>query len=137
MKTIGKDVTRRIFLLMRAVLPLGWASVIFWLSLMSNPPHVPGIFSWDKAQHLGAYLVLTILIAQFFLILFKNIKSAGWVAVVLAVLFGALLELLQGMMQSGRTPEWLDLAADVLGALVGNGLFRYAAMFLLRVHGGH
>lgn len=118
--------------LIRAFLPFSWASTICWLSLIPNPPSVLGIFSWDKALHAGAYLLLTILAAQFFLIFFKNINQSGFLAIIIAVLLGAVLEILQGLIDTGRTPELFDLLANLIGAIFGYLVFRYAALFFLR-----
>ena len=41
-----------------------------------------------------------------------------------AVSFGALLEVLQLLQNTGRTAEWLDLFADAVGAFLAYLVFR-------------
>lgn len=104
---------------------LSWGGFILWLSLMPSPPAAPGILGWDKLQHFLAYGLLALLIARVL-----ECRRAGanrhawWQAWLVAVLFGLLLELLQGSMRYGRSAEWPDLIADALGALLACVLFR-------------
>jgi VanZ family protein len=42
-----------------------------------------------------------------------------------AVVYGALLEILQLLSQTGRTAEWLDLFADAVGAFFCCVVFRH------------
>lgn len=73
-------------------------------------------FGWDKVQHAGAYAVLTFLAGMAF-----NAFPAGrrhsfrW-AFVLALCFGGLMEVSQGLLTEARTAELGDLLADIAGA---------------------
>lgn len=48
------------------------------------------------------------------------------------VLFGGLIELLQACCTETRSGEWLDLAADAVGALVGLGIVYEVGVILRR-----
>ena len=132
MQTKHKECTSKKALSARIALPFGWATIICWLSLTSAPPDVPEIFAWDKLQHAGAYAVLTMLVAQVCLIFISHVDFAGGIAIVCAPVFGASLELLQGMMQSGRSPEWSDVYANAAGAFLGYLVFRYTVSGIRR-----
>ncbi len=85
------------------------------LSLVPVPLERAHTFGgWDKVLHVLAYAVLGFMAAAGF-----PGTRLSRVALVAAVctLFGALMELLQGLV--GRDSEWLDLAADLLGAAGG------------------
>lgn len=93
-----------------------WGGIVFWLSLIPSPP-VPktGILSWDKFQHAVAYGLLTIFAFNWYASL-----SPLWrrllLAAVTAVMFGALMEMAQGMFTTSRSAEMGDLLADAVGA---------------------
>lgn len=104
---------------------LVWLTVIVWLSLTSVPPTVSGWLGWDKLQHALAYGVLAWLLAKVLVCLdFQTYRRIWWQAWILTCLFGLLLEILQHVMQRGRSAEWLDLVADGLGAMVACVIFR-------------
>ncbi len=110
--------------LFRLFVPFAWAGIILWLSLTSSPPQLPGILGWDKLLHAGAYGLFSLLIAQFLLCLPLPPRKVWWQAGVAAVCFGALLEILQLLAQTGRTAEWLDLLADAVGVFFSCVIFR-------------
>ncbi|MFA5515531.1 MAG: VanZ family protein [Desulfuromonadales bacterium] len=98
-------------------LPLAfWMAIILGLSLHSSPPRLDfSLVSWDKFQHAAAYFVLTAL-AGYALLAYFRWRSAWLLAFATAVLFGGLLELAQGAFSTVRAAEWMDLAADAVGA---------------------
>ncbi len=102
-----------------------WAAGILTLSLMPNPPQLPGIFGWDKLLHACAYALLTLLVALVLLRWPARIKRPWLTAWILTVAYGALLEVLQVSLQTGRFAEWGDLFADALGALIACVVFRH------------
>ena len=102
--------------ILRLSIPVLWALIILWLSLTSSPPQLPGVLGWDKLLHAGAYGLLSILLAQAFLCPPFSMNKPWWSAGIAAVVYGALLEILQLLSQTGRTAEWLDLFADAIGA---------------------
>jgi len=108
----------------RSSLPVLWAVIILWLSVTPSPPQLPGVLGWDKLLHAGSYGLLTLLVAQLLLYLSLNLRKAGWQAVSFAISYGALLEVLQRFLHTGRTAEWGDLLADAAGAFLAYLAFR-------------
>jgi len=88
------------------------------LSLMPSPPEPPGVFEWDKMQHASAYAVLATLYYASLPVRFAPFRRLV-LAAALAWMTGALLELLQGVLASGRCFEAGDLVANLVGALAG------------------
>lgn len=119
--------------LLRLSLPILWALIILWLSLTSSPPQISGVLGWDKLLHAGAYGLLTLLLAQAFLCPPFLLDEPWWLAGSTAVAYGALLEILQLLSQTGRSAEWADLFADAIGAFLCCVLFRHA----LKTFSGH
>ena len=111
--------------ILRFSVPVLWAVIIFWLSLTSSPPQLPGVLGWDKLLHAGAYGLLSLLLAQAFLCPPFSMNKPWWLAGSVAVVYGALLEILQLLSQTGRTAEWLDLFADAIGAFFCCVVFRH------------
>ncbi len=94
-----------------------WTASIIWLSLTSHPPRLPiGFLNWDKAQHALAYALLALLGGWAFSIFSRSGARAWLTAFLFAVLFGALLEIAQGVFTRVRTPDITDLVADAIGA---------------------
>ncbi len=87
-------------------------------------PNWSDLFSPDKIAHFGAYALFTLLLS------FELVPRFGGrgllYAVLLAAAFGALMELLQGAMGVGREADYVDMVANLLGALLG-GLFFWLA----------
>lgn len=84
---------------------------------MPNPPAVDNsLLGWDKFEHGAAYSLFTILAGWAFCIFPVTARRRWALAAVVAILIGALLEVLQGAFTAARTAEWGDLAADALGA---------------------
>lgn len=101
----------------RILKPLFWAALIFAYAAAVMPAkEAPSIWSWDKANHMTAFLVLTLLFAL------------GWrrvrllrVAVLLAA-FGAVIEFSQEIPFLHRDASFDDWFADCTAILVGLGL---------------
>ena len=118
----------------RLALPILWACAICWLSLTSNPPQISGVLGWDKLRDAVAYALLTILVAQYLYIHYADIWKVGLYAVCFAVLYGGLIEILQLVLQTGRSAEWWDLVADTVGSVAGCVIFRQAAVMRSQHH---
>jgi len=104
---------------LRLLVPVVWAAIILWLSLTSSPPQFPGVIGWDKLQHAGAYGLLTLFLAQMLPCVFHITNGKSWtLAGLAAVSYGGLMEVLQWLAQSGRSPEWGDVVADAVGVLL-------------------
>lgn len=114
--------------LLKPYLPaITWATVILVLTLL--PPQVlPKVPNWDlisvnSLAHLFVFLVWA------FLLLFgfyrSNVNgltkkfSSVLFTFILAVSYGALIELLQGFMRLGRQSDIADIFFNTIGALLG------------------
>ena len=79
------------------------------------------MFSPDKVAHFLAYGIFALLLSLDFRARYG--KRAALYAVIFAAAFGALIEVLQGVMNLGREMDAVDMVANSLGALLGGGLF--------------
>ena len=118
--------------IVRLLAPFAWAGIICWLSLISSPPQIPGVLGWDKLLHAGAYGLLTVLIAQCLFSLSISPVKIWWYAGLAAIACGALLEVLQLLVQTGRTAEWWDLFADAVGVVLSCVIFRQVSAVACR-----
>lgn len=114
---------------LRLLPPLAWGGLILCLSLMPLPPGASDLPGWDKLLHAAAYGLLSFFVAWALDDSRPFRLKISVAAFVITVVFGAVLELLQGAMPLGRTAEWGDLVADGVGALLGCVIFRRATMF--------
>ena len=79
----------------------------------------------DKMMHLGAYFILAFV--WFFYYLIKNednsIKLKGFFNIsIIIILFGMLIEVLQGAVTEYREPDWSDILANSIGVLLALGM---------------
>ena len=93
---------------------------IFLQSSFPTPAAVPTFYLSDKLLHVAAYAVMAILFYRAL-----GLHAIGNTPVKRAV-FSAALTVLYGISDEfhqsfvpGRSPEWLDVAADAVGAVVG------------------
>lgn len=77
---------------------------------------------FDKLVHCGLFFVLVVFIANGFIrqkinerLTYKN----AWLITLLAIAFGALIEILQLTIFTWRSGDWDDLFADSVGACMG------------------
>jgi VanZ family protein len=100
----------------RWLLFVTWGVSILWLSLTPSPPRLgTGLLAWDKFQHAAAFGLLTLLGFYAFTRV-SSFRQRLICAAVVSVLFGALVEVAQGLLTTARTAEAGDLAADLVGA---------------------
>ena len=100
---------RRLWIVLSGILLAG----VVFASLQPNfGPRVPANF--DKLEHLAAYVVLALWFTGLV------VRDRYWTVVVGLLAFGASIEVLQGLMNIGRSAEWLDMFANALG--IGLGL---------------
>ncbi|MDD2272313.1 MAG: VanZ family protein [Desulfuromonadaceae bacterium] len=85
--------------------------LILWLALMPAAAAPSGL-GWDKLNHAGAIAVVTGLA---YLAMCPRRWAVG-AAFLYGIFLGVLIELLQATLTSGRTAEWGDIAADLVGA---------------------
>ncbi len=110
--------------IVRLLVSLAWGIIILWLSLTPSLPQIPGILGWDKLLHAGAYGLLSLTIAQFLIYLPVNPSKVWWQAGLVAVSYGAMVEIMQFLIQTGRTAESWDLFADAVGVFICCVIFR-------------
>jgi len=85
---------------------------------MGGVPHSPLFFEgFDKMVHCGLFFVFTTLVINGII---RQKGNLGWlnavIVLVIAIVFGALIELLQLYIFTWRSGDWNDLFADSVGA---------------------
>lgn len=108
-------------ILRRLAVVLFWPAliVVTWGEVTPSPPHLEAHI-WDKLLHFTAYFGLTALAS-----ISLRSRRAALLAVLALIAYGGALEIVQGF--TGRDADWLDEAANALGALTG---FATATAFL-------
>lgn len=112
------EVNRRVPRLLTGV--YGLLLVVASLLPGDKLPTIPDwsrLFSPDKVAHFGAYAFFALLLSVCF-------SERGRInntvkAVLLASCFGAIMEVLQALAGTGRSFDFIDMAANCLGALFG------------------
>ena len=108
------------------VIAVLYTLLITYLSLVQLGKISLGDFSpTDKMMHLGAYFGLGIV--WFFFYLFKvqegSIRIKAFFNIsILIILFGMLIEVLQGALTDYRDPDWADILANSIGVLLALGM---------------
>ena len=99
--------------------------IVYWIILFiatSIPAQsVPSFGVGDKVNHFSAYLILAILLYLTLSFQEKSIfakRNAALLTIAVVLLYGVLDELHQ-MLIPGRSAEFLDWAADAVGAICG------------------
>ena len=95
----------------RALLTLVTIGVLY-LSLTPLPPS-DGL-GWDKLNHAGAMALITVIAYMAARPASRPVLFGGLYAMSL----GISVEVLQGMCTTARSAEWLDLLADLVGAVI-------------------
>jgi VanZ family protein len=92
---------------------VGWAIVIFiTVSCLEPPRYVPNLHLWDKLEHASAFFGMTCWFGGL-------VRRKRYLLVVFwMLLFGASIEVVQGLMRVGRTADVWDFAADSVGVTV-------------------
>lgn len=99
-----------------------YAALVLTLSVLPAVP-IPQILDWsrlfspDKVAHFGVYAVFAVLLA--FCLPTRTRAVAVGSAVLTATVFGALMELAQGLSGLGRQADPVDIVANLIGALLG------------------
>lgn len=103
---------------------LGVSFLIALLSLM-NTKHIPdtGLGISDKFLHIFAYVVLM----WSWLLVQRNNNSLKkrLVLFICLMVFGIILEILQGTVITNRTTDWKDVVANISGLILGLISFGY------------
>jgi VanZ family protein len=92
---------------------MGWFIVAFiTVSCLEPPRYVPNLHLWDKAEHALAFYGMTVWFGG--LIRERSYwRLAAWM-----LLFGASIEVAQGVMGLGRDMDVMDFAADTIGVAI-------------------
>ena len=103
---------------------------VLYLSLATLPQDaVPAVPNLDKVVHVGMYLLLSgMLWAEFLRVSYRKDTPLwhAWVgALVCPILFSGVVELLQAYCTTYRGGDWLDFAANSLGALLASGVAQW------------
>jgi VanZ family protein len=104
---------------------IGWGLVLFIsYSTLAPARYVPDLHLWDKLEHATAFFGMTVWFAGVVR------RSRYPVLAMWMLLFGAAIEILQGVMGLGRDMDFWDWVADAVGvsialALVYFGLGRW------------
>ncbi len=119
---------------------LSWAVIILILTLLP-PQALPKVPEWNLVSisslaHLFFFMTWAFLLLMGFFR--SNINAANrnynriWLTFILAVSYGALIELLQGWMRLGRQPDVADIFFNTVGALLGIVFFYLVKKFLIK-----
>ena len=97
--------------------------VILYLSLIREPHvHLPKVAFADKWGHMLAYAVLGAAMA---FDLIRDKRKWLWVwtlGLAIPIVYGGVIEILQGAFFYPRSAEWIDWLADIIGTAIGTGL---------------
>ncbi|MEQ8904220.1 VanZ family protein [Ekhidna sp.] len=98
--------------------------ILLLSTVLAIPIQIEGVSHIDKWEHCFAYLVLVVS----FLIAFRKTeilsKKSSLVLVIVTSAYGFALELVQYLFFEFRVFEWVDALANMLGVLIGYGLFK-------------
>lgn len=119
-----------------------WLSIVVWaaiiLILCGMPPQDVDKVKFfdfpfqDKVVHFALYFVLAMLVMAV-LTLNSYLKNSKWtytITIAICLLYGWLIEILQRAFFPGRSFEWMDVAADTAGAVVGVLLYKRVSRYL-------
>lgn len=123
----------RIFLIIAVVYTL----LITTLSLIPlGKISVGGFNPTDKMLHGFAYFILTLLWLFFYIVKKsrdQNYKLGFFYISVLVIVFGMLIEILQGILTSYRSPDWADILANSIGVLIALLFCNVFLNFFIRI----
>lgn len=100
-----------------------WLICIAVLSLMHMPPHIEHHW-WGHIPHLDKYVHIT-MYAILAACLYTGYTPKVLYVIVVSAGYGLLMEYFQQWFTTWRSFEWLDFAADSVGAILGYIAIRY------------
>jgi VanZ family protein len=112
--------------------PVSCALAILFLSIIPSS-EIPEFSLWkllsfDKVVHAAMYGTLSFQLMKACIRQYANWRlryNAGRIAVISASVYGGLIELYQQYMTPDRYGDWLDMIANVVGAVIGVVCFRF------------
>jgi len=97
--------------------------IILYASLIREPHiRLPEVAFADKWGHLLAYMLLGCMLT---LDLIRDKRKKMWVwlfGMVIPIVYGGVIELVQGAFLYPRTADWLDWLADIAGTVIGTSI---------------
>jgi VanZ family protein len=119
-------------MIVRSFFPsLFWMGVIFFLSIIpgSNLPDFSfwRIFSMDKLIHAIFFSILSFQLMNGCMRQYNHTfirKNSVIIALTIAIIYGGIVELYQEMYLIDRYGDWLDILANIVGAMAGVVVFR-------------
>ena len=93
--------------------------LILFGTLMPNSD-LPGyqVFNYDKVMHIGAFMAWTLATGITWRA-FQPKRVSLAILIIVPLLFGIAIEILQGILPTNRSPEWIDIIFDALGTFLG------------------
>ncbi len=76
------------------------------------------VFSYDKLMHLLAFMAWTLGTGICWRA-YNDQRAPLKLLVVAPILFGIAIEVLQGILPTNRSPEWMDVVFDAIGTILG------------------
>lgn len=117
---------------------IGWAVIIY--SLSTNTMVINGPFDWldfisiDKIGHLVFYSILSVMLQWGFykaIGIHQSLPSRYiWISIIVANIFGIIMEYLQYKYYPNRFFDIADMLANALGIFIGVFLFRYGRKYI-------
>ncbi len=106
------------------VMALTWTILTLYLSLVPAKK-MPNLNIWDivgidKAGHLVFYIIFSFL----WLMAFRSREKLKIIVLIFSVSFGILMEICQFYLFNGRSFEYYDILANIIGSLIGVILFK-------------
>ncbi|WP_305045611.1 VanZ family protein [Geoalkalibacter sp.] len=105
--------------LLKYSLLIGYCAALVWLSLASSLPQTG--LDWphkDKLGHALAYALMTLLAAWVWSRGASLTLKGLVLGLLFAMVFGGVMEFLQGLVTPARQAEWWDLFANFSGGLI-------------------
>jgi VanZ family protein len=112
--------------------PLIWLLLICYLTLTPSEslPQMPKLFEYDKIGHLILFLIFSLLLVKGFSQTMPpklSLTKIKWGVFFIIGLLGGTIEILQANLIKNRNGDVLDLAADMVGSLLGLVLYNFFA----------
>lgn len=113
----------------RVVLPIYWAFLTYALLRPSRERKEEFWFYFENIDKVGHFLSFVVL-GFLYNVVFSKQKFYVFLGII--IIYAGLTELLQEMMKMGRSMEFADFLADILGGILGYWLYK---KILIRVNG--
>ena len=76
------------------------------------------VFNYDKVMHISAFMAWTLATGITWRA-FQPKRVSLAILIIVPLLFGIAIEILQGILPTDRSPEWIDIIFDALGTFLG------------------